>query len=72
LHENDLDPKEFPFIDAVKSKKINVTNTKRKKGANERNGTAEFDKADASENPRIFTFILGGMSHNEVVSIAHL
>jgi hypothetical protein len=45
---------------------------KRKKGANVLNGGAEFDKNDALENARIFVFVLGGMSHHEVVSISNM
>jgi len=28
--------------------------------------------ADFSSNPRLFTFIIGGMSHHEIVSIENL
>lgn len=42
----------------------------RKKGAS--NVGSEFDRQDVLENPRIFVFVIGGLSHHEIVSIANL
>lgn len=34
--------------------------------------TNEFERNDVIDNPRIFVFVIGGLSHHEIVSIANL
>ncbi len=55
----------MPKVEAVKK------GTKSKKGAND-DVTNEFERNDVIDNPRIFVFVIGGLSHHEIVSIANL
>lgn len=55
-----------PKVEAVKKEVV-----KSKKGANE-DPQSKFDRNDAIDNPRIFLFVIGGLSHHEIVSIANL
>lgn len=69
VHDCQLDTKDYPYIDKPKAKKTNNIAGKTK-GAIIANG--EFDKQDIMENPRIFVYVIGGLSHNEITSIANL
>ena len=55
----------MPKVEAVKKDK------KTKKGANDETPN-EFERNDVIDNPRIFVFVIGGLSHHEIVSIANL
>lgn len=69
VHDGSIDTKEYPFIDKPKQQK--KVKDVRKKGAQSNFG-AEFDTQDMLENPRIFVFVFGGLSHHEVVSISNM
>jgi len=58
-------PYVVPKVEPVKK------GTKAKKGAKDE-GTNEFERNDVIDNPRIFVFVIGGLSHHEIVSIANL
>ncbi len=64
-----LEQKDYPYIDKPKQQK--KTREVKKKGAANNLGS-EFDNQDLLENPRIFVFVIGGLSHHEIVSIANL
>lgn len=34
--------------------------------------SSEFDRQDVLETPRIFVFVIGGLSQHEIVSISNL
>lgn len=69
VHNNELDQKSFPFIENIKMTKNTKTGQK-KKGAAINEG--EFYRNDVLENPRIFVFVFGGLSHHEIASISNL
>jgi hypothetical protein len=53
-------------------KKAATATGKTKKGANDESHSSRFDRQDVIDNPRIFVFVIGGLSHHEIVSIANL
>ncbi len=69
IHDRKIDTGKYPYVvpkvEAVKK------GTKAKKGAKDE-GTNEFERNDVIDNPRIFVFVIGGLSHHEIVSIANL
>ena len=70
LNNNDLDVSEYPYIDKPRPVKKNL-NLQKKKGASSGN-SSEFYKQDIIQNPRIFVFVYGGLSHHEVSAISNL
>jgi len=68
-HDNTVDQKLFPYIEKPKAPK--KTRDVKKKGA-QANSAAEFQQVDVLENPRIFVFVFGGLSHHEVSAISNL
>jgi hypothetical protein len=71
IHMDKLDNKRFPYVEKKKyvPPKIAQPQEKKRKGKDE-----ETESADESltESPRIFIFMIGGLSHHEIVSIANL
>lgn len=67
IHDNELSQKDYPFIDNIKMTKIR--GNEKKKGAATNEG---HYKKDILENPRIFVFVFGGLSHHEIASISTL
>ena len=65
MHVGTLDTKTYPYIGDQPRRKVAVA---QKVGG----GKTLSRFADDSNNARIFTFIAGGMSHHEIVSIENL
>lgn len=70
VHDGTIDTKRFPFLKEKTQTKKQGKGDSRRKGAS--NFGSEFDRQDVVENPRIFVFVIGGLSHHEIVSIANL
>jgi Sec1 family len=72
VHDGSIDTKKFPLVVEKASGKKGSKDS----AASRRKGAAsvgsEFDRQDVLENPRIFVFIIGGISHHEIVSLANL
>ena len=69
IHEDSIDTKEYPYIDKPKQAK-KQKDVKKRGAAN--NLSAEFETQDLLENPRIFVFVFGGLTHHEMCSIQNL
>lgn len=68
VQNSTLDEKQFPYVERPKTKKKEES---KKRGA--KNIGSEFEKKqDVLENPRIFLFVLGGLTHHEIASISNL
>lgn len=62
-HNEDLDSEEFPFIgDMPEGAKL-----KGRKNKNKRKG--DKDISDILQNPRVMIFVIGGLSHHEIVNL---
>jgi len=68
INERRLDVGKYPYVEkpVETGKKVN---SKVKRGANEE---SKLERQDVIDNPRIFVFMIGGLSHHEIVSIANL
>lgn len=69
IHDHKIDTNKYPFV--VPKVEPVKKDTKSKKGAND-DSLNKFDRNDVIDNPRIFVFVIGGLSHHEIVSIANL
>ena len=71
MHSANLDPIKYPYIGDTPQKKRSKNQISR--GAQQiRGGKINADVKDIYDNPRLFVFVAGGLSHYEVVSIANL
>lgn len=70
IHDNTIDTKRYPLVVERYITKKGPSVSVKKRGAAV--AESEFERQDALEMPRIFTFIIGGLSHHEIVSIANL
>ena len=68
IHEGTIDIKKYPLVVERQGQKKPQAKETKKKGASE----IELERQDALENPRIFVFVFGGLSHHELVSIENL
>jgi len=72
MHSGKIDEKLYPYFKdkpkvSTRSAEFSAMQNKSRAGASKKNSA--FEKA---HNPRLFTFVIGGMSHHEVVSISNL
>lgn len=71
MYAEKMDPTIYPFVGDMPKKKTLI-----KEGQNINRGASKGPQrnrfADMTSNPRLFTFIIGGMSHHEIVSIENL
>ena len=74
MHAGTLDPREYPFMGKQIEKKRKAGEDFVAKGAQLIRGGGRIDQAknDIQNNPRLFVYVTGGLSHHEVVSIANL
>lgn len=70
IHEDSIDTKKYPMVVERVKAPSKKESQHRQRGATI--AVNEFERQDALENPRIFVFVLGGLSQHEVVSIANL
>lgn len=74
MHQGILDTTEFPFMGDQPEKKRKVGDDQISRGAQLIKGGGKLDAAmnDIHNNPRLFVYVTGGLSHHEVVNIANL
>ena len=65
-----MDEKVYPFVEPPKRNKKKKKEKKAFKGAE--NLTSNEGETDLLENPRIFVYCIGGLSHHEMCCIANL
>ena len=71
MHTANLDATKYPYIGDTPQKKRSKNQVAR--GAQQlKGGKINVDAKDIYDNPRLFVFVAGGLSHHEVVSIANL
>ena len=66
MHLGSLDVNSYPYIKDKPIKPSRALNSAQTKIGGKKSGI------DSAHNPRLFTFVIGGMSHHEVVSISNL
>lgn len=75
MHVGSLDSTQFPYIgDQPVIKKSKKGQDSALKGAQVIKGGGRMEQvfSDIQNNPRLFVFVAGGLSHHEVVNIANL
>jgi hypothetical protein len=73
MHNSSLDTSEYPYVEEPKSTKKKDKEQKLIKGAiDNRHDSLKKDGGSYLENPRLFAFVLGGLSHHEMCSISEL
>lgn len=77
IHLGILDHNKFPYVEQPVTKKKDKGEKKLNKGADTYQLYGEDSKGKGKEqslldNPRLFVFVLGGLSHHEMCSIAEL
>ena len=69
MHSNELDQKKYPYVEIPTQKKDQNKEKKPAKGAE--TYTTGVGKA-LLDNPRLFVFVFGGLSHHEMCCMAEL
>jgi len=78
IHSDEIDVTRFPFVEAPQAaKKKKKDEKKYAKGATDYSvyGAGQGNKKGGSnhlENPRLFVFVVGGLTHHEMCSMADL
>ena len=74
MHQQALDPRDYPYMGDQPEKKRKAGEDFVSRGAKNIKGGGRLDQAmtDIHNNPRLFVYITGGLSHHEVVNIANL
>mmetsp|Transcript_2080 Transcript_2080/g.3134 ORF Transcript_2080/g.3134 Transcript_2080/m.3134 type:complete len:170 (-) Transcript_2080:16-525(-) len=77
MHFNGLDQAAYPFVDPPKLSKKEKQKAEKKQAKGARDySSMGFESTEDSEsfleNPRLFVFVFGGLSHHEICSIAEL
>lgn len=77
MHHGILDTAKYPYVEPPKEKKKAGKEKKLAKGADTYNNFGEDGKgqeqdAGLLDNPRLFVFVMGGLSHHEMCSISQL
>ena len=71
MHTSTLNSTKYPYVGEERQKKGSKNKVER--GAQQlKGGKINADAKDIYDNPRLFVFVAGGLSHHEVVSIANL
>ena len=74
MHNGQLDAREFPYMGEQPVKKRKTGDEFIQRGASVIKGGGRLEAAmnDIHNNPRLFVYVTGGLSHHEVVNIANL
>lgn len=76
IHFHEVDQQEFPYVEAPKASKHHKKEKKLAKGAETFQASGKDGRKHGEnsmlDNPRIFVFVLGGLSHHEMCCMAEL
>ena len=70
IQDKKIDTQKYPYV-VQKVEQVKKAPAKAKRGAKD-DTESKFDRQDVIDNPRIFVFVIGGLSHHEIVSISNL
>ena len=72
MHEGKLNAELYPYINDKPIKKLRSGDNMLSKMGNAKISSAKKTSMDHANNPRLFAFVIGGLSHHEVVGISIL